>query len=1078
MKRPTFRQLLGFSLLGMVVVVLGVAGLLGSNWGRRQVEALVRERMARNSDLVLAPFEVEFSALRDFPDFTVSVHHFHLTDTTARGAVPVLRIGRAEARLALSKLLRGNVHVHHLTLFDTEFRQFTDSQGTDWGLHGKGARRQRATIPPDFDLDSLLLVNFRVADRNDLQKSGFEAFVRRAHLHVKGREGVAQVRGALHGELVYLRSGRGNLFEREPVRAWVGYQYNFEERKGTFLRTLATLNGDTVLIRGTHQAPPPGQPRGTRLDLRMVGSQPLLEVLRVALPSGLHRFLAGAKSPSHARIWYTIKGFSGPTTRPRTILQFQLQNAQLRWADSLRRIRRWDARGIFDNGSDHSSRTTSLTFSQCRLYSSAGELDAALTVRDFTRPFLGGRVRGRTELQTLSAVVAPGLWQARNGNAALDLHLNGPLQELTTLPGNRVARTAASALPPLRVRGTITLEDASFRVPSRDATVSGLNVRLGLRDSSWLLENLSGRLNGMNVRANATTTYLLSYFNGQHPVTTVTGRFTVDELRLDQLRRLLAPPTGRATRLPREKRRSRPQRQELAARAMNLLPPGLHLNIKLWCGRLVLRADTLHDLAATVRHNGRQVQLTQLQTRVWGGSVKGAVSWPTDTLQTQPVSVQLSLRFNTMQYRRVLALLDRSPQRPSSPTSFTADPSLREVLLSANGQVVASIGTLRLPAGENLTNLHLRINKTGTAFRIPYLNFSTSAGGAGRVSANARLDAGQLAAAHADVNLRYGTLDVQRLLRLLAALTPPAPQNQLASAARLRSSSPFLDGTVTARIRVSADRVQYAVLRGNDFRLISRLEPGAARLESCTLRAFGGSISLQGRMQTDAGAAHHPLRAQVRLQEVELPALFRLAEALRFDVLRPDNIRGTMRCEADLHTDLNEAFLPDLDNTYAYLKTDLRNLELLDVEALTEALKFLRAKRTSHLYFEPVSPRFVLDGARVLVPDLHLNSNLSDLQVSGEYYLNGQTDMFVGLSPMQALFGNNKKRVARIQSGEATSQPSRGLLYVRLNRLPGTPYKVRPFQKLEQRRQQELLQHEYQRFLRTHQIDTTLRLLR
>lgn len=230
-------------------------------------------------------------------------------------------------------------------------------------------------------------------------------------------------------------------------------------------------------------------------------------------------------------------------------------------------------------------------------------------------------------------------------------------------------------------------------------------------------------------------------------------------------------------------------------------------------------------------------------------------------------------------------------------------------------------------------------------------------------------------------------------------------------------------------------------------------------------------------MQTDEGTNQYPLQAQMRLQDVDLPALFQAAEALHFEVLRPDNIRGTMRCEADVHTNLNAVFLPSLPETYAYFKTDLRDLELLDVEALAQALKFLRDKRTNHLYFEPVSHRFVLDGNRVIVPALHLNSNLTDLEVSGEYQLDGRADLYVGLSPMQALFGNNKKRVARIKSGEAATRPSRGLVYVNLSRQPDSRYKVRPFQKQEQRQKQEQLQRQYQKLIRAQRLDTTLQLL-
>ncbi|HLK98617.1 MAG TPA: hypothetical protein VK364_12675, partial [Hymenobacter sp.] len=766
-----------------------------------------------------------------------------------------------------------------------------------------------------------MLLNVRVTDRNNLHRSGFEAYVRRGQLTAQIRKGVARVGGQLNGQLEYLRSGQGNLFEREPIVAQVHYQYNFQRREGTFLRTHATLNGDTVSINGTHQGPAPGEPRGTRLNLRFEGNQPLLEVLHVALPASLNKYLAGARSPSHAHIRYTIQGVSGPTTRPRTVLRFTLRNAQVQWADAARRIRRWDASGVFDNGPGHSSRTTYLTFEQCRLYSKAGELDAALTVRDFTRPRLLGHVRGRTELQTLAAVVAPTLWRARQGQAALDLELNGVLP---TIPNRATRRSLQrdSLLPPISARGTVQFENASFTVPRRQANMVGLNVRIRLRDSLWVLENLSGRLNGMQVQANATTTYLLAYFSGQHATTSVVGTFAVDELNLAEFRRLLADPrrTKSASRVARP---GRTRNQDLASRALNVLPPGLRLNIKLRCGRLVLAADTLEELAATVDHDGRSVQLRDLHGRVWGGELSGLVSWPTDTLTLQPITARLGVHFPTLNYQQLLTRVTRPSQRaPAAP----AAPTLRELLLAANGEASATIDRLVLPNNDQLQNLRLNIKKTGSDFQIPSLTFRSTAGGTGLLSASAHLDGTHLTKARAELELRYATLDVQHLLQLLAALsTIPDSDSTDNDIRRQRprrpqgSPSPFLDGTVTGQVRVSADQVRYAALRGNRFLLVSSLEAGKARVEQCDLRAFGGDISLRGDLLTNAGANHHPLHAQLRLRNLQLPELFGLASSLGFDVLGPDNIRGTMNGETDLYTDLDNTFLPHLSQTYAFL---------------------------------------------------------------------------------------------------------------------------------------------------------------
>ncbi|MCR5889618.1 AsmA-like C-terminal region-containing protein [Hymenobacter sp. J193] len=763
---------------------------------------------------------------------------------------------------------------------------------------------------------------------------------------------------------------------------------------------------------------------------------------------------------------------SGPTTRPRTILRFALQNAQVQWADSARRIRRWDARGVFDNGPSHSARTSSLSFEQCRLYSRAGELDAQLKVTDFTLPHLYGRIRGRTELQTLATVLVPRLWRARQGQVALDIHLNGTLPVIPRRRGLR-PRRPTSQRPPIAVRGTVQLENAFFLVPGRRADFRHLNVRVRLRDSLWTLENLKGELNGMQVQANATTTYLLAYFSGQHRTTTITGTFAVDELRLTELRRLLAPPVRRPTR-----RQALPGRpQDVAYRALNLLPAGLQLNIRLTCGRLVLATDTLQQLAATVRHNGQRVQISDLRGQAWGGDVRGAVSWLTDTTREQPVAARLAVHFNQLNYQR---LLNRATQAPRRAAKAPSDPSLRELLLAANGQVTADIDQLLLPGGDQLSALRLRMEKNGPDFRVPSLTFRTSTGGTGELSAAASLRGHHLLRAHTELDLRYATLDVQHLLQLMASLSslPEPPDTPRRRAARQANRpSPLLDGTITGRVRVQADAIQYGVLRGRQFRARSSLETGQVLLEECSLQALGGSIHLRGQFQTESEAGQHPLHTQVRLEDIQLPELFGLASVLGLDVLGPENIRGTMNTEADVRTMLDATFLPRLAQTQAFLRTDLRNLELLEVEAVMQTLKMLRKRRTSHVYFEPVRSRFILDGNRLLIPGLSLSSNLTDMAITGEYYLDGRANLYVGLSPLQTLLGDNRQRVSRVQTGEAAQRRSRGLIYLNLSRTPGSRYQVKPFQKLAQRRYQTDILQQYQDLLRQQALDTTLQML-
>jgi hypothetical protein len=373
---------------------------------------------------------------------------------------------------------------------------------------------------------------------------------------------------------------------------------------------------------------------------------------------------------------------------------------------------------------------------------------------------------------------------------------------------------------------------------------------------------------------------------------------------------------------------------------------------------------------------------------------------------------------------------------------------------------------------------------------MPEMRFTAPQGGRGQGQALVLLDGLHIVAADATLDLRYAQLDIPRLLRMLASVAPPQPADSAARATLRASrqarrlarnggrqpSSMLTNGQFTALLRVDAEQVRYGGVTGGSFRLVSRLREGEALLDVCTLNTQEGRISLRGKLTTNAGSQHHPLQVQALLEDINLPTLFQTLTNVNLNVLTANNIRGTLRCAAAVRTDLDARFLPNLNYTTGYLKADIRNLELIDVEALEDAFKLVK-KRTRHLYFEPVATEFVLSRGQLLIPDLRLDSNLTELQVSGRYGFDGRANLFIGMNPVHALLGNNQKRIARIQAGEEVNRRDAKLTYVNLSReQPHTKYQVRLFQKHEQRQQQAILRRQSHLVILTQRLDTTLRL--
>ncbi|MET4073803.1 AsmA-like C-terminal region-containing protein [Hymenobacter sp. UYCo722] len=1128
MKRFSLRRILAWAAALLLLLVLGagvVVWQLGDGFARRLVARKVRSALTKNSELVLAPFRVEMSLWRDFPHLTASIQHISLTDTSFRQRVPVLEVGRADLRLELLSLWHGQAEVSRAVITDVDFRERVDSLGRAWGLRGKRAKGAGQTPALTLKLDALEVNNFHFSTKNDFLRSAFGVEVRQARLRARLRGGVLRVAGELQGELSYLRTRAGTLFEREPVGARVHYRYSFADRQGLLYGTRATLNGDSIRVGGTHTLDP-RHPEGTLMNLRFVGNQPLVKVLLAALPPRFETYLAGTTSPSKAHVHYTITGLSGPKVVPHNVLTFGLRGASLQWPEPARRINRWDLLGTYDNGPEHNPRSTILTLKRCRIYSAAGQLDVALKLRNFRRPVIDGRLRGQATLPELAALLPSAQWRARSGAADVDVQVRGQL------PPRRGRPFQGPLPPPLSLRGTLTLHQASLLLPARGADLSEVNVQIGLRDSVWQLNNASGVLNRMRFRAAATTHNLLGYLNGLHPTVRISGQFAVDELRLHELRELLKPrPRLTATAMPfagagaaarrgaRDRsRRARPPRDKgrlAATLARELIPAGMLLDVQLQCQRLLLASDTLTNLAVTVHHDGHQVQLQNMAGRMWGGQVRGELQWPTDSAnRVAPVRYHLAVHFPQLTYEQLLERLNRPllaanqpigsalPRRSASAkTSATSAkaPALRDLLLEANGFLKLNIDLVNLPEGETMRQVSVQLEKYGELVYMPYLRFLTPEGGHGEASGTARFRGLRLRQADADVTLRYATLDVQRLLGLIASLTTAAPDSvptarTLARAERKAerkaerqqlpgNPSLLASGVLTAVLRVEADQVNYGALGGSRFRLVSHLRNGEARLDNCSVDALQGHLSLSGYMRSPANRARHPTQLQVRLQDIQLPALFGTMADMGLGVLGADNVLGSLRGVAVLRTDLGRSFLPSLANTAGYLKTDIRDLELVNVEALVQALKILKSERTGHLYFEPVQGEFVLAEGQVLIPELRLNSNLSNLEVSGHYGLSGATNLFIGLQPMKALFGNNDKRIERIQNGEPmTKADAKGkdkLTYVSLRRTaPGEKFQVRLFQRDERREAQVRLLAQYRAYLLTQRLDTTVRMVR
>jgi hypothetical protein len=386
---------------------------------------------------------------------------------------------------------------------------------------------------------------------------------------------------------------------------------------------------------------------------------------------------------------------------------------------------------------------------------------------------------------------------------------------------------------------------------------------------------------------------------------------------------------------------------------------------------------------------------------------------------------------------------------------------------------------LQVPGREQVKNLAVKVSQDGAKVSLTRVRFRTSRGGLATAQGGFRLIPGGISRPHLDVHVQYAFVDLQAFLQNLTAFD--ADGSRPRSAARnKRQVNNYLEKRYWLNLHVKARRLKYLYLQGSDLALDASMNQQRAALSRLHLKTLGGRLDARGEIQMTAVGQHYPLRLRAQVGNIDLQQLFRVAAQMELDLLSPRNIRGTADCQLMVITRLDETFSPSFDRTVAYARTTFRKMELIEVEPIQQALRFLRQERTSHLYFEDVHSSFIMKNNKFITPGIELNSNLTDFRLSGSYTMGGDAHLHMDVNVLSVLFGNNRRRIEKIRND---STATNSLPFPRVNRKQHLfvsrdqdKYKVKLHNRKTRDENARALRTEYTDLLRQHGIDTVFRM--
>jgi uncharacterized protein involved in outer membrane biogenesis len=1035
-------------LLGLLCSLVLTASLVLPPLYQERGQALVKEKLSDQTGMVLAPFRLEISGWKNFPHVTISLNNISLVDTAGAEPLQVLAVKHTEVLVPVLQWPFSTFRISRMTLDGVVFHQRVDSAGNKTSLAFR-KNEKASDAPGDFQLDigQIRIRNGRIMSENHFKKSAlsFQLFDTDLRAELGGE--ALQLKGKLKGKINYIASRKMRLFQEDAFTIDASYTYDLRKKLGTIQNSHAILNGNDVLITGTHQKAASGT--GSELDLHFQGYQPFFFLLNQMSYVRSIPLLKKVESEGRVKLHYHLAGHSSPVQRTRNRLYFTLQDGKLYWPTSRITLSHIQIAGQLDNGPEHSPESSAFTLHRLSARNGADSVQLKATISNFNKPFVEAQISGSYTLDGLAEVLPPDYISVPSGTLAGKV----------TMQGNLHAGEDRRKEQDLQWQGAVTLKDVAFQPAKLTVACTDVNgeVRFAGNELRW--QQLAGKVGGKPFTMNGSVKDIMNYLLGQRPAVAMDGAIRLQEVKSDWIK--LEQDAGATV-----------AGQPVAAdTTITILPAFLRLNMRLHCQQLALPAVTVHQLRGRLRSNGKWLTLSDIGLTAQNIAVSGSVTMPNDRRQLQAADLQLSARLDTLDLRSLQQVKAfAGATGPRKATAGTRD--LQDLLPLQKSQLDLQIGHVKLPGDEDLENLSLRLHKNRNHIMLRDMRFATSRGGMARANGGFLLTKTSVRKPYLDVAMQYDSLDLQAFMQNMAALKVLLPASETDSA----SAEPAGRGKLRERVyhlklQLKAKELKYEYLNGANLAVDARMNRDQAQLDSLYLHAFGGVIYARGIMDLNEPSDTIPVRLKAQVQDVNLKELFVMADQMELDLLGSQNIEGTADCKLAVHMKLDQTFTPSFDQTVAYSRANFRGMELIDVKPIQEALGFMRKERTEHLYFEDMEADFVLYKNKFVAPGFSLNNNLSAIDLRGSYTMKGSANLSLDVNVLNILFGNNERRIEKIQADSLKLNNNHSKQHLLLRR-EQDKYKVKVSNRKERESIEYALRNEFLDVLKHYQIDT------
>ena len=230
--------------------------------------------------------------------------------------------------------------------------------------------------------------------------------------------------------------------------------------------------------------------------------------------------------------------------------------------------------------------------------------------------------------------------------------------------------------------------------------------------------------------------------------------------------------------------------------------------------------------------------------------------------------------------------------------------------------------------------------------------------------------------------------------RKRSAVTPPARTSGTAS--RMATQLDKLMDASTVHLNCKVGKVTYYTFTAQNINADVSLQQAGILLNHVNLNHAGGKLAVSGSIGQSGATNNFKVKANV--DGVNVQEFFRSFQNFGQDAIMDKNLRGAVFATADVTGKVTDKGKIVPNSMVGFVTFDLKDGMLKDFEPFQKIGKFIfRNRDMSNVKINKLANRLEIQGSRIVINPMYIESSAINLQIDGVYGLEKGTDINIAV---------------------------------------------------------------------------------